>query len=178
MVKKALLGIIFCSLTSLSLHAAEKTITIYQLTNNQATNGIGEAIGSITFQDSPAGLLIKNQLTQLSAGEHGFHLHENPSCEGDEKDDQWVPGLKAGSHYDPDKTGEHEGPYGEGHKGDLPFILVEEDGTSQQVLLVPRLTVEELTGLSVMIHEGGDNYADAPKPLGGGGARIACGVIN
>jgi hypothetical protein len=28
-----------------------------------------------------------------------------------------------------------------------------------------------------MIHEGGDNYADAPKPLGGGGARIACGVI-
>jgi Cu-Zn family superoxide dismutase len=28
-----------------------------------------------------------------------------------------------------------------------------------------------------MIHEGGDNYADEPKPLGGGGARIACGVV-
>jgi Cu-Zn family superoxide dismutase len=28
-----------------------------------------------------------------------------------------------------------------------------------------------------MIHEGGDNYSDQPKPLGGGGARIACGVI-
>ncbi|MBM3511952.1 MAG: superoxide dismutase [Cu-Zn] SodC1, partial [Alphaproteobacteria bacterium] len=24
---------------------------------------------------------------------------------------------------------------------------------------------------------GGDNYADAPAALGGGGARIACGVI-
>ena len=28
-----------------------------------------------------------------------------------------------------------------------------------------------------MIHEGGDNYSDTPKPLGGGGARMACGVI-
>ena len=29
-----------------------------------------------------------------------------------------------------------------------------------------------------MIHAGGDNYSDQPQPLGGGGARIACGVIN
>jgi Cu-Zn family superoxide dismutase len=28
-----------------------------------------------------------------------------------------------------------------------------------------------------MIHAGGDNYADKPAPLGGGGERIACGVI-
>jgi len=28
-----------------------------------------------------------------------------------------------------------------------------------------------------MIHAGGDNYADQPAPLGGGGARVACGVI-
>ncbi|SSP59941.1 Cu/Zn superoxide dismutase [Acinetobacter baumannii] len=28
-----------------------------------------------------------------------------------------------------------------------------------------------------MIHAGGDNYSDSPLPLGGGGARIACGVI-
>jgi Cu-Zn family superoxide dismutase len=29
-----------------------------------------------------------------------------------------------------------------------------------------------------MIHQGGDNYSDDPKKLGGGGARVACGVIN
>jgi len=28
-----------------------------------------------------------------------------------------------------------------------------------------------------MIHAGGDNYTDEPA-LGGGGARVACGVIN
>ena len=28
-----------------------------------------------------------------------------------------------------------------------------------------------------MIHMGGDNYKDAPSPLGGGGGRLACGVV-
>jgi Cu-Zn family superoxide dismutase len=28
-----------------------------------------------------------------------------------------------------------------------------------------------------MIHAGGDNYSDEPAPLGGGGARVACGVV-
>jgi Cu-Zn family superoxide dismutase len=27
-----------------------------------------------------------------------------------------------------------------------------------------------------MVHAGGDNYADEPQKLGGGGARVACGV--
>ena len=28
-----------------------------------------------------------------------------------------------------------------------------------------------------MIHSGGDNYSDAPEKNGGGGERIACGVM-
>jgi Cu-Zn family superoxide dismutase len=28
------------------------------------------------------------------------------------------------------------------------------------------------------VHAGGDNYADEPQPLGGGGARTACGVVS
>jgi Cu-Zn family superoxide dismutase len=28
-----------------------------------------------------------------------------------------------------------------------------------------------------MVHAGGDNYADQPEPLGGGGPRVACGVV-
>ena len=35
----------------------------------------------------------------------------------------------------------------------------------------------QLAGKALMIHAGGDNYSDEPKPLGGGGARVACGVI-
>ena len=39
------------------------------------------------------------------------------------------------------------------------------------------MTAADVAGRSLMIHAGGDNYADAPKPLGGGGNRMVCGVI-
>jgi Cu-Zn family superoxide dismutase len=45
------------------------------------------------------------------------------------------------------------------------------------MMFVLRLGVDDLRGHALMIHEGGDNYSDQPKPLGGGGARIACGVV-
>jgi len=35
-----------------------------------------------------------------------------------------------------------------------------------------------MRGRAFVIHEGGDNFSDQPKPLGGGGARIACGVLS
>jgi Cu-Zn family superoxide dismutase len=42
----------------------------------------------------------------------------------------------------------------------------------------PRLTkLSEVKGKALMIHAGGDNFSDQPKPLGGGGERIACGII-
>ena len=50
-------------------------------------------------------------------------------------------------------------------------------GTSTQPLVASRLTMEEFYGRALVIHAGGDNYSDFPDPLGGGGARIACGVI-
>jgi Cu-Zn family superoxide dismutase len=39
------------------------------------------------------------------------------------------------------------------------------------------MKLSEVKGKALMIHAGGDNFADQPKPLGGGGERIACGVI-
>ena len=29
-----------------------------------------------------------------------------------------------------------------------------------------------------MVHAGGDNNSDQPEKLGGGGARVACGLIS
>jgi hypothetical protein len=42
-----------------------------------------------------------------------------------------------------------------------------------EVVTATHLTVEEIRGRSIMIHAGGDNYSDTPKPLGRGGAGIA-----
>ncbi len=88
-----------------------------------------------------------------------------------------VPALSAGGHLDPGATNKHGEPWGDGHLGDLPPVYVDASGNAAQPVLAPRLKVADLAGRSLMIHAGGDNHADHPAPLGGGGARVACGVI-
>ena len=69
------------------------------------------------------------------------------------------------------------GPMGEGHLGDLPRVDVAADGSARASLTAPRIKdVAALKGKTLMLHAGGDNYSDTP-PLGGGGARYACGVL-
>ncbi|TXJ10450.1 MAG: superoxide dismutase [Acinetobacter sp.] len=172
-----------CSLLSISLLTGCNTMAEQQglkhtiVINSVTSTGIGNNIGTVTFTESSKGLLIQPNLSQLSAGQHGFHIHENPSCEPDLKDGQAVAALKAGGHLDPQRTGKHASATGHGHLGDLPALTVNADGTATMPVLAPRLNIDLIQGRTLMIHAGGDNYSDSPEPLGGGGARIACGVI-
>lgn len=140
--------------------------------------GKGADVGSVTFSDTPAGVSISLDLHGLPPGDHGFHIHQNPSCEpAAAADGKVTPAGGAGSHLDPAKTAMHMGPTAEGHLGDLPRVTVGADGAAKGTLMAPRIkTVAEVRGHAVMLHAGGDNYADQPAPLGGGGARLACGV--
>ena len=88
-----------------------------------------------------------------------------------------MPALAAGGHNDPAGAKRHGAPWGDGHQGDLPALNVDATGNANLPVLAPRVKMADLKGRSLMIHAGGDNYADLPDPLGGGGARIACGVI-
>jgi superoxide dismutase, Cu-Zn family len=139
--------------------------------------GPGAALGAITISATPYGTLFTPSLSGLAPGVHGFHVHENPSCNAKEQDGKMVPALAAGGHFDPAKTGKHLGPYGDGHLGDLPPLYVDADGKAAVPVLAPRVKIADLKGRSLMVHVGGDNFADHPHPLGGGGARIGCGVI-
>lgn len=158
---------------SLSAQAAEKVVTVRAISEA----GVGKIIGILKLNDSPQGLVVTPDLAELPPGERGFHVHENPSCETLEKDGKKVAGLGAGGHYDPAHSGKHEGPIGAGHSGDLPALLVEADGTATKSVVAPRLRIIDVTDRAVIIHAGSDNYSDDPKPLGGGGARVACGII-
>jgi len=141
-------------------------------------NSVGPEIGTMTFEDTRKGLRIEAALAGLSPGEHGFHIHEKPDCGPGEKDGNKQAGIAAGAHLDPAATGKHMGPAGAGHRGDLPVLKVDANGNATEVMFVLRLGINDLRGHALMIHEGGDNYADQPKPFGGGGARIACGVVS
>lgn len=170
---KILLAAALCTCASLSL-AAQVTVTMRLIDSN----GIGKSVGTVRIEDSmDGGLVMLPKLNGLSPGPHGFHMHESASCEPMEKEGKKVAGLAAGGHYDPDKTGKHEGPAGKGHMGDLPALVADAKGLASERLMAPRLKVADLMGRSLMAHEGGDNYSDEPKPLGGGGARIVCGVV-
>ncbi len=141
------------------------------------SNGVGNIIGMIVFEDTQKGLKIMPNLAGLEEGQHGIHVHENPGCGPMEKDGKMVPGLAAGGHFDPDNTGRHEGPSGQGHLGDLSVLYVDAAGKATRSMWALRLTTSELAGRAIIIHAGGDNYSDIPKKLGGGGARAACGVV-
>jgi Cu-Zn family superoxide dismutase len=160
-MKKIYLGIFLWSMSSSQCFALKVNMA---LTDNSKIS-----IGTLELTETQNGVLIKPDLHHLPPGSHGFHVHVNSSCE-----DQ---GMAAGAHFDPHQTGKHRGPNAEGHLGDLPILKVNTEGKATNVVLAPRMKISDFRGHSVMIHSGGDNYSDTPEKLGGGGARIACGVV-
>ena len=158
-----------------SAGAATATATI----NSVSATGVGAPLGTVTFMDSAQGIVITPKLTGLPTGEHGFHIHDKGDCGPGMNQGKPAAGFAAGGHYDPDHTKKHLGPLStDGHRGDLPVLVVDSRGDATEAVTAPHLTVEQIRGRSIMIHAGGDNYSDTPVPLGGGGARIACGVIH
>jgi Cu-Zn family superoxide dismutase len=140
-------------------------------------DGKEKPAGTVTISETADGIVLATKLKGLPPGEHGFHLHEKGSCAPGDKDGKPAAGIAAGGHFDPDAVKVHKGPGGGGHKGDLPKLEANAKGEATAKLTVAGLKLEDVEGKALMIHEGGDNYSDTPKPLGGGGARIACGVI-
>ena len=145
--------------------------------NSVDSKGVGKSLGAVVVSESRYGLVFTPTLAGLPPGAHGFHVHENASCEPKEKDGKMVPGLAAGEHLDPSASKRHGLPWGDGHLGDLPALFVDANGAASNPVLAPRLKMTDLNGRSLMIHVGGDNHADHPAPLGGGGARLVCGVF-
>jgi len=141
----------------------------------------GKSVGFIQLSQSKYGVVFTPKLEGIEnkhSNLHGFHVHENASCEAKIKNGVTVLGGAAGGHYDPDKTGKHGFPWtDDNHLGDLPPLFIDNKGQAKQPVLAPRLTLSDLPNRALMIHLGGDNHSDEPSPLGGGGPRLVCGVI-
>jgi Cu-Zn family superoxide dismutase len=140
-------------------------------------DGVGKPAGTITLKETKDGVTLDTDLKGLPPGEHGFHVHEKGSCEPADKEGKKTAGQAAGGHFDPEATKAHKGPAGGGHKGDLPRLTVSDKGDAKVKLDAKGMKLADFSGKALMIHAGGDNYSDTPKPLGGGGDRIVCGVV-
>ena len=138
-------------------------------------NTDGDSLGKIKMEEKVGGIQLKIDLTGLPPGEHGMHIHDKGSCKPPDF-------LSAGDHYNPDKK-EHGllNPKGS-HAGDLPNLVVGEDGKAKVDFIAKGISFGEgkstlytKDGTSIVIHENPDDGMS--QPAGGSGERIACGEI-
>ncbi len=168
------LGLTLFLTTTLPAAAADISVTMRKATQD----GTSDTLGIITITASSSGATFQLDLHGLPPGPHGFHVHDNANCGPTLMGGVRIPAGAAGDHFDPENTGKHAGPMGDGHLGDLPVIDVGPGGTAKQSLIAPRIKdIEVLHKHALVIQIGGDNYSDSPARDGGGGGRFACGLI-
>lgn len=151
----------------------------------------GKEVGNVEFADvGGSATEISVSVEGLTPGFHGLHLHMTGVCEPNSQDpkDAAKTGdfLSAGGHLPGDGKDHPD------HAGDLPALLVGDDGIGELTTMTGRLTTQDLQGddgIAVIIHSGADNYANIPTRYsesgpddmttnaGDSGDRIACGVV-
>ena len=131
--------------------------------------------GAILFLQKPGTpTLIKGRIEGLSAGEHGFHIHEfgdmSKGCE------------TMGGHYNPDNV--THGSVEDGHVGDLGNIEADENGMARFSIQAKRVDLigdRSVVGRGLVIHADEDDLGkggdEESLKTGNAGDRLACGVI-
>lgn len=131
----------------------------------------GASAGTATVSDRATGLMLSLQVNGMPPGEHGAHVHTTGTCD--------APTFEsAGGHWNPaDKSHGLENPAGQ-HAGDMPNLVVAEDGSGTLEYQLKGGTAEGLLdadGAAIVIHAGADDQQTDPS--GDSGSRIACGVF-
>lgn len=133
----------------------------------------GRAVGTVTLVEGPNGVLVRADVTGLSPGGHGFHIHAVGACEPDFG--------AAGDHFNPEGIGHGFMEDGGWHAGDLPNIYAAADGTARADFFTAAVTLTpgaenslfDADGSAIIVHAKPDSYGESP----GAGDRVACGVI-
>ncbi len=171
----------------------------------------GEEVGTATFTQTSAGVKVTLQVQKLNPGEHMVHLHENGKCDAPDfktSGNHFDP--KVNSKVDPKKSDAQRNEINHHHKheasktenvhsetahtenahrnsshkpaGDLPNILVKQDGTGTLTATLPTLTLGmgrnsllKQGGTSILIHAGANGKSTIPNV--DYKTRIACGII-
>lgn len=132
--------------------------------------------GIVVFRDVPGGTEVSVEVNGLPPykpaqgektpiGPHGFHIHQNGTCEVGAHD---TPFTAAGEHWNPANQ-----PHGN-HAGDFP-VLFSNNGYAKMTFFTNKFKPSEVIGKAVIIHESPDDYRS--QPAGAAGRRLACGVI-
>jgi Cu-Zn family superoxide dismutase len=128
-----------------------------------------KAKGRVTFTEAQRGIHVRGEITGLTPGEHGFHVHEFGV---------WSPdGKAAGSHFNPSAQQHGEREASKRHIGDLGNIKANEHGNAAIDLVDTHLSFHgphSIIGRGLVVHEKADDFS---QPVGNAGGRVAVGVI-
>jgi Cu-Zn family superoxide dismutase len=185
--KTLLLGIALVAITgalTAPLYGSDGTSSSRNHVRVELQDAAGADIGFVKLTEQGGKVIVRGEVSGLTPGFHGFHVHTVGQCV--------PPYTTAGGHYNPGGVGHGS------HAGDMPSLLVLDDGTAEAQFATDRYTIDELfdaDGSAIIVHAGADNFANIPTryqsttegvfgpdsatlATGDAGARVACGVVD
>jgi superoxide dismutase, Cu-Zn family len=173
--RASFIGLMFLSFASLVVlaqtpiaksAASSKAVAVLHPTAGNKVTGI------VTFTAVADGVQVHAEITGLTPGKHGFHVHEFGDCSA-------VDGSSAGAHFNPTNQ-PHAGPDAAvRHEGDMGNIEADTSGGAKVDYVDHQISIandaKSVIGRSVIVHAKADDLQT--QPSGDSGARIACGVI-
>jgi Cu-Zn family superoxide dismutase len=145
--------------------APKKAICVLQPTKGNKASGI------VTFTQRDGAIEIEGEITGLTPGEHGFHVHEFGDLNS-------MDGSATGGHFNPEKE-KHGGPHdAERHVGDLGNIEAIGNGTAKFKItdkLIKLYGKHSIIGHGLIVHAKADDLKS--QPSGDAGGRVCQGVI-
>lgn len=142
-----------------------KCIAVLHPTKGSSVSGV------VRFEAIEGGVHVVADISGLTPGKHGIHIHEYGDCSSDD-------GSSAGGHFNPNGM-PHGMPTSEQrHVGDLGNIEADKDGKAHLDYVDAMISFSgknSIVGRGVIVHEKEDDLKT--QPTGAAGARIACGVI-
>ena len=131
-----------------------------------------QAHGTVKFTQVGTRVRVDAEIAALTAGLHGFHIHEKGDCSAPDA-------TSAGAHFDPAAKKHGAADSLERHAGDLGNLKANEYGKATLSMMVDGISVGKGTdgviGRGVIVHADADDLKT--DPTGNSGSRIGCGVI-
>ena len=126
--------------------------------------------GRVTFTPEGKGIRVHAEVSGLTPGEHGFHIHEFGVWSED--------GMASGGHFNPSKAPHASPESAKRHVGDLGNITANANGNATYDLEDATLSFHgphSIIGRGLVVHEKIDDLKT--QPTGNAGGRLAVGVI-
>ena len=126
--------------------------------------------GTVVFTKDSSGMHVHAEISGLTPGEHGFHIHEYGVWSEN--------GMSSGGHFNPTSE-KHAGIESKKrHVGDMGNITANANGNATLDLNDSHLSfhgASSILGRGVVVHEKADDLKS--QPAGNAGTRLAVGIV-